>query len=748
MSGNNWTYQGAVLKYVMRRFFVGLFCVVVIKAETVAPMPAPASEGTVRVGLALSGGAALGLAHIGVLKVLEEEGIGFVAISGNSMGSMVGGVYAAGYSAAQIESIALSADWDRLFSSRPDFGALYLPERQQAERYILQLRHRRLVPYLPAGLVPLQNVEFLLNRLLAEIEFHTGYDFDSLPIPYRAVAVDIKDGQLVVLRRGRLEQAIRASIAIPGVFAPEVIDGVELVDGGVMEYLPVKPLLEFSPDFIIAVLTMRQGEPGGAGLIDVASRSVDLMGRASIEEEKQLADVVIEPDVSRFLHSDFPRARELIAAGESAARAALPLIREKLKGRETVKLARAVRRRELPVVADVQFAGLVRTRESLLRREIKTRPGAVLDFSVLLRDIERLFNTRLFEDVNFRLASAGDNQVVVVFEVSERAYGFYSLGVRYDNYDNVVVGVEVGEENLWGTGAAVRVAGIVGNPNEVRLGLTGTKIFNLPFGYRLDGFACREMRAHWEEGRFQANYFVGYAGGVAEAGYVMGRNGFFNLGWKTERVSYQGAVVESLAAGMVSGPLFNLEFNSYDDIYLPRRGLLYRLNGLYGYPRLGSRKEFLRFHGQVEDFLPLGSVLSLRMRAELGFTLGELEFAEFLRNGVELVGFAPDEWTVRQKVVLGAGVRLVVFRLFNRDGYPVYLDLFANAGNFSRWDSVVRSPAVLDNWHWGAGAGVSTITPLGPVSFNVALGDFLKKPPHPGGVRFWVALGREFRYHR
>jgi len=172
----------------------------------------------VRIGLALSGGAALGLAHIGVLKVLEEEGIGFIGIAGNSMGSLVGGVYAAGYSAARIESIALHADWDRLFSSQPSFGAQYLPERQQAQRYVVQLRQRNFVPYLPSGLVPLQNVEFLLNRLLADIEFHTGYDFDSLPIPYRVVAVDWKAGKRVILRQGRLEQAIRASIAIPGVF--------------------------------------------------------------------------------------------------------------------------------------------------------------------------------------------------------------------------------------------------------------------------------------------------------------------------------------------------------------------------------------------------------------------------------------------------------------------------------------------------------------------------------------------------
>jgi len=144
----------------------------------------PSDSGTVRIGLALSGGAALGFAHIGVLKVLEQEGIPVVGISGNSMGAMVGGVYAAGYSATEIESIAVNADWSVLFSSGVPFGARYLPERQQAQRYVFQLRHRNFFPSLPSGLVPLQNVEFLLMDLLSETEYNTGFDFDKLPIPF------------------------------------------------------------------------------------------------------------------------------------------------------------------------------------------------------------------------------------------------------------------------------------------------------------------------------------------------------------------------------------------------------------------------------------------------------------------------------------------------------------------------------------------------------------------------------------
>jgi predicted acylesterase/phospholipase RssA len=703
----------------------------------------------VRIGLALSGGAALGLAHIGVLKVLEEEGIGFIGIAGNSMGSLVGGVYAAGYSAAQIESIALHADWNRLFSSQPSFGAQYLPERQQAQRYVVQLRQRNFVPYLPSGLVPLQNVEFLLNRLLADIEFHTGYDFDSLPIPYRAVAVDWKAGKRVILRQGRLEQAIRASIAIPGVFSPEVIDGVELVDGGVMEYLPVEPVLEFEPDFVIAVLTMRRGEAREASLIDVASRSLDLMGFSRVEEEKRLADVVIEPDVSKFLHSDFARAKELIAAGESAARAALPLIREKLQGRTPVVMRRAIKVRMLPVVKVVRFEGTRRTRESLLRREVRTREGARLDFDILLSDLERLFNSSLFEDVNYRLEFTGVDTVAVVFELSEKPYGFYLLGLRYDSYDNVVVGAEIGEGNLWGTGAMARVAGVLGNPNELRLGLTGTKVFNLPFGYRLDWFLGRESRNWWQDGVFSSSYFVNYNGAVAAAGYILGLNGFFNLGVQGEKVSYAGVVVDSLKPELVIGPMFTLEFNNQDDIYLPRRGLRYKLDLFYSWPRLKSGRENLRVDINGEQVVPLFSFLGLRLFGGLGWALGDMAFSNYFRNRTELVGFAPDEWTSEQRLYLGGGLRFKLLDFSQQGNYPLYLELMANGATFSPPETLVFGEnEILDMLHWGVGVGILSNTPLGPAKAVVGLGNFLKKPPHPGGVRVFISLGREFRYQR
>lgn len=737
----------------MRSAFV---IVLTLAAVAGAQEPAPVSMGVagpqpVRVGLALSGGAALGLAHIGVLKVLEREGIPVVGVAGNSMGSLVGGVYCAGYSPAEIESIAVSSDWNMLFSSSVPFGAQYLPERQQAQRYALQLRHRSLFPSLPKGLVPLQNVEFLLNRLLADVEYNTGYDFDSLPIPYRAVAVDLVTGSKQVLKQGRLQQAIRSSIAIPGVFSPEVIGPMELVDGGVQQYLPVDPLRDFAPDVIIAVLTMKHNEETGVSVLDIISRAMDLVGVEDLKQQLALADVVIEPNVDPFTHSDFARAAELIAAGESAAIAALPLIRAKLAGRQPVAYRKPVSLRPLSMVRHVRFEGLRQTLRQTLEREMTTRPGSYLQFGRLNSDLVRVFNTGLFEDVNFRLEFGRQDSVDVVVEVKERDYGFYLLGARYDTEDELAAGLEVGQGNLWGSGASVRLALAAGNQTEARAGLTGTRVFWLPLGYRADGFWGRVRHDFYatESAPF-VRYDLVYRGVVAEAGYIIGRDAFFTLGYAGSYCSWSGSSpFDTLQGEWVGGPRLRLEHNSCDNLDLPRDGRSFAACVFLSGTKTGSSRDFLVASARGEAADRLGSRVTLRYGYDIGVSFGDVSPAELFRTGARrLVGFKRDQFTSRNRLVVKGGLDLRLLDLFGQRSYPLVLQLMGNAGTFSRLDSVLTERRREPLLHWGAGIGLATTTPSGPVSIMLGLGDFLKKGRHAGGLNLMVSVGREFRYER
>ena len=206
-----------------------------------------------RVGLVLSGGGALGSAHIGVLKVLEELRVPVDCVAGTSIGAIVGGIYAAGYTPQEIEDVMLAIRWSDLLDDRPDRRRVPYRRKQDDLTFLTRLEvgfnHGRF--QLPSALVEGQKLNFLLQALT----IHTvGLDsFDDLPVPFRAIATDLETGDEVVLDRGDLAHAIRASMAVPGVFSPVEIGGRLLVDGGLVNNLPVDQGRAMGADVVIAV---------------------------------------------------------------------------------------------------------------------------------------------------------------------------------------------------------------------------------------------------------------------------------------------------------------------------------------------------------------------------------------------------------------------------------------------------------------------------------------------------------------
>ena len=706
----------------------------------------------VQIGIALSGGAAHGLAHIGVLKVLEREGIIPHCIAGNSMGSLVGGIYAAGYSSTEIESIAVNADLSELFGSSVPFGARYLPERQKSQRYTLVLSHENFIPKLPSGLISTQNIEFLLMKLLSEIEFQTYYDFDRLPIPYRAVAVDLASGNLVTLKDGRLMQAIRASIAIPGVFPPETIDTLELVDGGVHQFLPVEPLSEFAPDLIIASTTVRKKQkPEHEGLVDVLTRTIDLMTMTDYREQLEMADIVIEPNVDPFLPSDFNRAAELIAAGEAAAENALPEIRAKLNGSKVHVTSGSTKKRPHPYVSRVQFDGLEVTSASTIRHLVKTEPGMKLDFRMLQKDMVSLYNTGLFSNIDYRLTFHGDDSVKISFEMKENEYGFYALGIRYDNRDDLILGIEGGQGNLWGTGASIRAAINVGNPRAARFGITGTRLFAFPMGYRVDIFRGSIDRPFFENDNWLTSYSTTYHGALIEAGYIMGRNAFFDIGLAAREAIYRLPMIPIFDSIPESewavGPTFRAEYNSYDNLHLPNRGASYKAEIIYSTKKLNASSDFVRVDLSFDHYIPVSSRVLFHPGLDLGVSHGKLAWDHYFHSGGEdFVGYENGFFTTKNRAILRLGIEYRILNLLDLKDYPLYLRLVSNVATFERLDDLLHHDDPSSELRWGAGIGIRTNTPIGPFNFVVGVGNIDEDNLIGARVNYYISIGREFRY--
>jgi len=385
-----------------------------------------------KVGVALSGGAARGLAHIGVLKVLEEAGVPVDVITGTSMGSVVGGLYAVGYTAAQLDTIVRTEDWYRLLTDPVDRRDLAVDRKFTEDHYLLTLPIQRGGIKLPRSVVAGQRVSQLLTRLTWSA--HAIRDFRALPIPFAAVATDLETSRAVVLDHGFLPDAIRASMALPSVFSPVDLGATAVIDGGVVRNLPAQDARALGADVLICSDVTDPLEPRDSivSLVDVLVQSVSFRVWDSEAEQRSKCDVVILPDVRGFSTFGFTRASEVIARGEVAARAALPRIEAALAQRRVSRRPRAQRapvvEPESVFVTAVRFdpAGLVP--EGFLSRTLGVRPGSWVSRGTLDQRMSRLYATGLFEGVGYRL-DQGDLTVLL----RERSGGRFGVGLRYDS---------------------------------------------------------------------------------------------------------------------------------------------------------------------------------------------------------------------------------------------------------------------------------------------------------------------------
>jgi NTE family protein len=281
-----------------------------------------------RLGLALSGGGARGLAHIGVLKVLERHGIPVDGIAGTSMGAIIGAMASVGYSASQIDSLARITDWSGIIRDAPQRRQLFLGQKEQRSRTIIQIRFERMaLDFRPAVTAGQKLAAVLTDVLLSAPAPYPG-DFSRLPIPLRVVTTDLLTGGKVLFDRGSLVDALRGSLAIPLLFTPLETDRGLLVDGGLVDNLPVREARALGVDRVIAVDTsskLRKRENLSAPW-EIADQVTTIMEQETIAAAKKEADLVIEPVLDQMANTDFTDIGEAVRAGEEAAERAVPLI--------------------------------------------------------------------------------------------------------------------------------------------------------------------------------------------------------------------------------------------------------------------------------------------------------------------------------------------------------------------------------------------------------------------------------------
>ncbi len=374
-----------------------------------------------RIGLVLAGGGAKGGAHVGVLKVLEEQRIQIDCIAGTSMGALIGAGYAAGLPAVELEKFVVGIDWDAVVggANRRPLEPIEQKRLEMAAStdFELGLKHGHVVA--PGGLTNTSAIDDLLRTYVAKAR--TVADFNQLPIPYRAVATDMVSGKMVVLDRGDLATAMRASMSIPGAFAPVVWDKYILTDGGQVRNIPVDIARQTCADVVI-VVNLVEPETPPEKLVQstqLLARSMEVMLQAN--EDVQLAtlterDVRIDVPVGDIGTADFPRVPETIPLGEAAARkVADQLARysvppaEYMAWRKRVTVHQDVEAR----VAAVRFEGLGEVNAEYLRSRTSIKPGDVVNIEAISADAMQMSALDDVDAVAYRFEGDPANPTLV-----------------------------------------------------------------------------------------------------------------------------------------------------------------------------------------------------------------------------------------------------------------------------------------------------------------------------------------------
>lgn len=394
-----------------------------------------------KIGLVLSGGGAKGIAHVGVLKTLEELNIPIDYIGGTSMGAVVGGLYAMGYTAAQLDTIMRETDWARLFNDAPNREYVGVTEKINNDPYMLRLSYKDgEISTLTRGAIGGQNIDNMLNHYL--FEAYKSTSFSDLKIPFFCVGTDLITGEYVILEKGNLAQAIRASMAVPTVFAPIEIDGRLLADGGLINNFPVLETRKRGMDIIIGVDAGYQYKDKEElkGLANVLEQVIFMNGQNLNGENLSDCDILVHPDVEKISALAFSRADKILEKGYAAADSARPelqhlsdLLNEKYK-LPIVEKKLYIPEEKIRIDTIVLHGNHRYSRQYVLQRlQIKTQ--ILVSVEEVEESIQRLFGSLSFTKVtcHFEFSNRDTSSVILHIDLIEAPMNEIKIGVRYDN---------------------------------------------------------------------------------------------------------------------------------------------------------------------------------------------------------------------------------------------------------------------------------------------------------------------------
>jgi len=716
-----------------------LICSFPVQVAAVQNEDGATDQNRPKIGLVLSGGGARGAAHVGVLKVLEQNQIPVDVIAGTSFGAIIGGLYASGYSAVELEGILANIDWKESLSGRAPRDERSFRRKQDDSGFLIKfkvgIKDGKLK--LPSGLITPNNWRLTLQDLINEVT--DVDDFDDLKIPFRAVATDLESGRAVVLGRGNLASAIVASMAVPALFPPVDYEGRLLVDGGISNNVPVNVAREMGADIVIVVdistpMMKKDDIESFTKVIDqlmlIMTNQNTAVQLASLSEK----DILIRPDLDDIGFTDFERALEAVPRGVDSAQRVLPrLLENSLSKQDWLAFTdtQVSGQREQPVVDFIRIINDANVSDEVIRARVSQVMGEELDVGRLSADLSEIFGLELFEEVSYRLVEENNRTgVEVLARRSENGQRFLRFGLALqEDFDG---------ETGFQMSAAFNNLAVNQMGGEVEARVTIGDEFGLftEFYQPVDYAQRYYLFANAGGGKYNSNVFDDEGRILSQARisqvYLQGGVGT-NFGrWGTLRFGMQR--VSGTVKGRIGYPkdfkfpyddtafVTRFSVDTLDNVQFPHRGMSFDFEYKNSMPWLGGdgsvdTVQFGAYHPFSWGKNTVG--VNYRFGTSMNGTPDETNLFP-LGGFLNLSAYFPGQLTGNHRGSAGlVYYRRVAGGLRFLTQTPIYLGALLEAGNV--WNN--RDDVSLNDLHHSASLFFGADTFLGPVYLGYAVGD-------------------------
>ncbi len=743
-----------------------------------------------KVALVFSGGGAKGMAHIGALKIIEEAGIPVDMVVGTSIGSIIGGIYALGYSAEDMDTLVRAQDWSMLIRDQVDRRDVSYLDKEDRDRYLFTLpfknranlseqaevgkgQSRGLLRNVPAAVVEGQYLDQLFTKL--SVGYQDDVDFNHLPIPFACVAVDLNTKEEVVWHRGSIVTAIRSSMSIPGFFVPVKVGNRFLVDGGMVNNLPVDVARQMGADYVITVDLHefdKAPEQTEQTIPEMINTMLSMMNGEKYQAGRRNSDIIIAPNTGSFgiLAFDSHSVEALIDSGRVAAERVLPQLQslaEHLKEYpETphVRPHKAVNLFEESVrISQLEISGADPKEMQWLLSKTNIAPGEVITGADMDKVMNFFYHTRAYSKVYYRIAgNEREGYRLQIFFTPQRTHQA-GIGFRFDSEEmaSILLGVSLNKRKIFGSKLDL----------EVELGMNPNARLN--YGYTFRNLTKLNVAAQLKHTSMDVYQDVSiYPEFAGKYNFALDRTMRFNdfrselyyqiTGWRNADIRlgarYENMDIRDISAIIVStdqhykmqsaNAFTSLKFDSMDDGYFPTRGVQFRVEagGYYGWTSLyneaGDRfVEPYHFYDAQFDMkvaIPLGRRVTLIPQTWNRFLfrdpfsyymnyVGGTMYGRYTPMQMPFIG-VNHTYACNNKVnIARADLRVNLFKQH-------YATLYANYMLDWDWYS---DDAVFQH-HYGFGAGYSINTIIGPVQVIVHWSNLSRR------VGFHFVLGFDF----